>query len=316
MNINEINKQLNELNEIMSQEGLLERKIKQAKSDLDAKDREVKWQLYKLQKEQKDVDQITHLSFKSVLASLKGNKDEQIDKETQELLEATSKLDNLKYEANLIKEELEEYEYRLNNINSIRGEYEELMKQKARFLLESSEEFRSQYNALNAEVNLAKEQLAEILEAITAGKNCVRVLEKALEHFTKAEHLGEWDTWSKNSMFTSIRKHDHIHEANEYISLAQKKLQTFNREMQDVSSTFKLQHVQNEYIDEWADIWFDNFFTDRAVQNQIRSAISKLSRNLGEINGTIHRLTDLQKDNEKIIVETQSNIEQLINDIQ
>lgn len=110
----------------------------------------------------------------------------------------------------------------------------------------------------------------DLFEVLTSADTALIYLAGAKEFLDKA------DDWSKIDMFggaiiTSAIKHKQIKEAQSNMDKAEKAIELFKKELQDilVIKDFDLELSTDIVI---ADIIFDNVFTDSIVQSQIDHA--------------------------------------------
>ena len=123
----------------------------------------------------------------------------------------------------------------------------------------------------------AHDQLREIREAQDACEAALTSLGEAQRRVDSARSWGTYDTWFGGGLFSSLIKHDRIDEAESCMRAVDDALNSLRRELADV-------HVDGATIGgvgvtdltRTLDVWFDNFFSDLAVQSRLKSADQRL----------------------------------------
>lgn len=135
----------------------------------------------------------------------------------------------------------------------------------------------------------------DLFEVLTSADTVLIYLAGAKEFLDKA------DDWSKIDMFggaiiTSAIKHKQIKEAQSNMEKAEKAIDTFKKELQDilVIKDFDLELTADIVI---TDIIFDNVFTDSIIQDQIDHAQFQVNYAIEQIRKIREEI--LQYDREK-----------------
>ena len=117
------------------------------------------------------------------------------------------------------------------------------------------------------------DELKEINEAIRAGERALDSLNQARRQLDSARSWGIYDLIG-GGMISSLVKHKKIDNANEWMSLANRDLRNFARELRDVRDE-DLQ-IDTGSLVSMLDIFCDNFFSDIMVQKKINNARARI----------------------------------------
>ncbi|MBO4470690.1 MAG: hypothetical protein J5841_02960 [Clostridia bacterium] len=115
--------------------------------------------------------------------------------------------------------------------------------------------------------------MKEINEAIRAGERALDSLDQARRQLDSARNWGIYDMIG-GGMISSIVKHTKIDNANEWMSLANRDLRNFARELRDIRDE-DLQ-IDTGSLVSMLDIFCDNFFSDIMVQKKINNARARI----------------------------------------
>jgi len=121
------------------------------------------------------------------------------------------------------------------------------------------------------------DQLREIREAQEACEAALTALGEAQRKVDSARSWGTYDTWFGGGLFSSLIKHDRIDQAESYMRAVDDALNRLRRELADVSMDgAAIGGVGVTELTRTLDVWFDNFFSDLAVQSRLRDADHRL----------------------------------------
>lgn len=291
----EINREIYQLKEklrakekLLSQKDMLEAELRRKA--------QVRDELYKkLLKEKADVEKLEGLSFSAIFLSLVGKKEDRLDKEREELLEAELRYEECLETIRELEKELKEIDEKLKDFSHVRARYNELIKEKERQLLkDDSYQGRRLRESLDL-INELKLDIKEVDEAIEAGDRAIDGLEEMKEHLLSARSWGVWDVLG-GGFISDMAKHSAIDKANEVGHRVQYLLKSFQKELADVNQFTDIK-VNISSFTAFADFFFDGFFVDWFVQ-------SKINRSIENVNGALSRidsiLRDLRNDRDKL----------------
>lgn len=251
-----------------------------------------------LLKENKDVEELEKMSFKSIFYSILGNKDKQLESEKYEAIQASLEYQRVLYNYNIKKEEVNKLEIRINNEENIVQELEDLQL-KVNIDNKDIIKYRDQITTIQS-------QLKEINEAIETGEIAKEALETVRLFLNKADGWSTVDVLGGN-FFSDIIKRENLQKAQEHLQLSQNKIEKFERELKDVTLEKVVIPVFDEF-DYILDVVFDNIFTDWSIKN-------KISQSLQQVNNTVSCiekvLDDLYKDRQDSVLKININKKEL-----
>ena len=226
-----------------------------------------------LDMEQQDVDKLMKMSLKYLFYSILRSKDEQLNKERREVLEATLRLQEAKMNLDDYKSELMDIKTKINDLSMIPAEYDELMLRKE-IVLRSLPSSALKLEEMENEISNQSLLLKEIKEALKEGKGVQSLLMDASKSLEKAEDWGNWDLWLNGGMISTQIKHDHIDDARGFIHSANRQMERFHKELADLKKSVDIR-VDISGILTMADFFFDGLIVDWIVQDRIENAQNK-----------------------------------------
>lgn len=239
-----------------------------------------------LEKEYQDVKELEGMSMKSLFHKVLGSKEEQIEKERQEYLQASLKYNDfrksvelLEYERDLLKNKITDitvYENKLNSLKLIR-EKELLMSDSA-----LGRELMKIVHVLDDLVSHHK----ELTEARIAGNNAIVQIKTLIDHLRKAKDWGSWDMMGRNNRQAGYYKRSAIDYAREASSQAKHHLNIFQKELLDIGERNHNFDIDLGNFNSFTDIFFDNLISDWIIQQKIKNALN----NVGGVYDKVTRL--------------------------
>ena len=128
----------------------------------------------------------------------------------------------------------------------------------------------------------------EIREAIQAGERALYSLREAQTKLKKATDWGLFDIFG-GDMFSGIMKHSRMNEAKQCIDVANRDLQIFQRELNDVNMNFNLQIDVSGLLTVF-DFLFDGLIADVMVQSKLNKAKDAIDRAMPQVEMALNRL--------------------------
>ena len=127
-------------------------------------------------------------------------------------------------------------------------------------------------------------------EAIEAGKRALHSLHHALDKLNDASTWGMFDMLG-GGFFTSMAKRSRMSAANQDLQQAQRDLNSFANELQDLSAMYDFNFQFDGFLS-FADMFMDNMFVDMMVQNQINQAKNSVQSAITKVESILLRLGD------------------------
>lgn len=264
------------------------------------------------EKEQKDVDQLKSLSFKSFYHTLRKDKEAAIEKEEREALEAKVKADRLKYEIESDKSKLELLQSRQVSPDHLENKVKELLEEKYSLMKTYRPDSCEQINGLNSDAYEKQKALKEIDEAIGAGNEVLRSIDAVQGSLRSAENWGTYDMLGGGMMATMIKR-DHMKAAMDLTNHLSLTIKRFSDELDDISESFEATLDMDSFLGT-ADYLFDGLFVDMSVQSRINDAqnqmtaldhrVSRLIQNLDRDKADVQKqMTDIKEQIRKTIIQ-------------
>lgn len=125
-------------------------------------------------------------------------------------------------------------------------------------------------------------------EAIVAGRNARRSLEKALDALDSAKGWGIYDMLGGGFISTMI-KHSKMDSASDYIEEAKANLKVFARELGDIEEYTNIDLSTGDFWG-FADWFFDGLFSDWMMQDRINEARSQVKQAINKVDSILNRI--------------------------
>ena len=256
----------------------------------------------KLEKEYQDIKQLENLSMKSLFHKILGSKEEQMEKERQEYLQASLKYNEFKKSLEILEFERSVLEKKLVDISLLENKLKTLKKQREQELLASGTPISQKLRSLHRELDKLEVRRKEFADAIEAGRKANAVIDKMLHFLEKAKNWGDWDMMGKGRM-ASYNKHSAIDQAREASYNAKYLLDRFQQELYDLGTRNYNFNLQLNNLQNFTDIFFDNLISDWIMQQKIKNALA----NVYAVRDKVDRLVQsLQIDLEEITPKLQA----------
>jgi len=226
-----------------------------------------------LKKEKVDVEKLERLSLTGLFYSVLGSKEEQLDKERQELLSAQLKYQQTKKQVAFLEQDKNALARQLRELTSVETEYERLLTEKDDLLRRSDQPVARELIELSGQIADHNSQLKEIAEAISAGKVVIAGMDEIIDSLESAEGWGLWDLLGGGLLSTAV-KHSRINDARASVIDVQNNMSHFKRELADVQKKIDLKIDIGE-LASFADFFFDGLIIDWLVQSKIEASLEQ-----------------------------------------
>lgn len=292
--LEEINQRLAQAGEQKHKKQKYERDLQQVQRSLESKSGLLAKLEQQLHKEQVDVDRLEGFSLAGLFYSVLGSRDQQVEKERQELLAAQLKYQQARREVEALRADQDMLERRLFELRGAEGAYAALLAQKEDLLRQRQPRLASQLLNLDESVASRAAEQREIDEALAAASAVAAELEKVISALQSAEGWGAWDLLGGGMLSTAI-KHSHIDEARDAAQAAQVQMGRFTRELADVQRSADLR-IEIDAFDSFGDYFFDGLIMDWIVQSKIEDSLTRSRAALEHIRRVMDKLERLKRD--------------------
>ncbi len=246
-----------------------------------------------LDKEKIDVEKLENVSLMYLFYSVLGSREQQLEKERQELLSVQLRYRQVKNQVEYLEQEKSRFSTQLEKLESTDSEYELLLSEKEKFIRQSNQTIANQLFEISEKLANLNSELREITEAITAGNSVIVDLNQAIKSLGSAEGWGIWDMLG-GGFITDMIKHSHIDNARINVTNAQNKISQFKRELADVQKSAEVQINIGE-LASFADFFFDGLIFDWIVQSKIEDSLKQSNNAKSIITQTIKELETLKE---------------------
>lgn len=269
----------------------------------DAQD-EVRSLLRKFESEALDVENIKKDSFSNTLLKLIGKYEGQINKETQEMLEAKMQYDRAAERVRALSEERNEL---AKQISELCGKkqlfYNELQKREEMIKSNITGEKCAAYNEIKSNQEFLLKQLTEIDEATKAGNRVICTADSAISHLDSAESWATYDAWTSGGIISHLAKYEKIDDAQADFNRLNSQLRDFQNELLDVNVDTSFASLGIDSATRAIDFWFDNIFTDLNVRDKIRGDKESVRRLRDKVTNAINNLNKTRAEVERLFSE-------------
>jgi hypothetical protein len=241
--------------------------------------------------EQADVERLERLSLTSVLAALRGARDDELARERAEADAAHYRAREARARLDQLRREYEAAQARLGQLAEAPATYSAVLDQKERWLAESGDPRGAQLLALADERGRLAGELREIREALGAARLAREALGQVEERLGSASSWSTYDTFFGGGAISSAIKHTRLDDAAEAAAHADRCLAVLRTELADIGGTgLTAPQLAMDGTTRFLDVWFDNIFTDLTVRDQIKQAQANVARSIQLVTTVYGRL--------------------------
>jgi DNA repair exonuclease SbcCD ATPase subunit len=251
----------------------LERALARARQTLQEQRRKL-WELEtQLAKESADVETLEILSLRGLFLSILGNKEEQLEKDRQELLRVKLQHDECQEAIDKLKQEVEDLKHHIESLGDVEARHQSLLQRKEEALLQTDREDARRLLELSEAEADVRSDLRELREAISAGNSVLNSLDSVVSALRTAGNWGTVDLLGGGILTTAV-KHGRVDEARRWAHQAQRRLRRFRRELTDLEPDARVS-IELGGFETFADYFFDGLIADWVVQTRIRSSLDR-----------------------------------------
>ncbi len=249
-------------------------------------------------KESDDIETLKKTGIKSLFYKVLGSKEEQLEKERQEYLEANLRYDEARKSFELLLYERNILEGKIKAMPTTERRHVELLKLREEEIIASNPKLAAKIRTIDDQVLERQKMLYEVEEAMAVGRDANHLLEQVLVKLDQAINWGQWDMAGRKGQMTGHMKHRQIDMAKDLAYKAKISLTQFEKELRDIygPENFGLT-VKIPTFSAFTDIFFDNLITDWIVQQKIQNTRAgvvgvrdKTQRLLVTLKGTIPKI--------------------------
>jgi len=229
--------------------------------------------------EDQDVRRLEGMSLSRVLASLHHSRDDALARERAEAEKARYQAADAQTRLDAVRAELIATSTRRQQLSGAPQAYAAALAEKERYLTESGDPRGTELMRLAQERGRLTAEARELTEAARAAQHAAQALAHVQDRLGSAAGWSTYDTFFGGGLVSGAIKHDRMDEAAQAAAEADRWLATLRTELADVH-TIEPTAPQLELSSglRFADLFFDNFFTDLAVEHRIRQARDRVDQ--------------------------------------
>lgn len=222
-------------------------------------------------KEVQDVLKLEKLSLFSTFQFILGNKQQQLEKERQEYLQAVLKRKGLMENIKALEKEKNVLGKSYMGLHDIEIEFEKLISEKAA-LLKANNNYPPSLHRYNEKLASFDSRIRELKVTIRQGEKAKKELHKIIVN------LGKIDNWgfdnSKSSSSELVRYNKQIDRTHKHVYIANNFLQRYEEELLDLSDHFELEYRREvQMLEKFLDQFIDCLITDWIVRSKLENSI-------------------------------------------
>ena len=242
---------------------------------------------------ERGVERLEHVSLTRVLAALHGAREDALAREKAEAEAARYRYAEARQRLDAVRAELAGVEGRLAELAEAGWAYGDALAAKERYLTRSADPRRGRLLALAEERGRLAAELRELRRAADAADAAGQALDEVLDRLGTAANWSTFDTYFNHGMIANAIKHDRIDQAAEAAREADRRLGALRSDLEELGGVEPAAPVLEIGAGfKFADIFFNNIFTDLSVGRQIRDAQDTVDRSIQQVSALQDRLDE------------------------
>jgi hypothetical protein len=229
--------------------------------------------------EEKDVERLEHLSLTRVLAALHGSREDALAREKAEAEAARYRVAQAQQRLDAARAELGSLEGRQAQLAGAPQAYADALAAKEQYLTGSADPRGARLLALAQERGRLTAELGELYRASDDAGTAGQALAGVQDRLGTAASWSTFDTYLDHGMVANAIKHDRIDQAAQAARTADERLAVLRTDLAELGGyepTAPRLEISAGF--RFADVFFNNIFTDLAVGRQIRDAQENAER--------------------------------------
>lgn len=238
-------------------------------------------------KEKHDVDKLTSLSVTSLIAKIKGDKEQKMKKEEAEYLAVMNRLEALNTDISAQKNEINTVSKHIADLKNLNVRLQQNREALTKLINQTTqgvpdpvedkielemENLNKQYDPLQAHLN-NRQQVFQYLDSAYADLNF------AYDQIHSASNYANWDMFFGGGMFVDAIKHSKMSNARDIVNRAHRSIDLARNLDPNIPGI-------GAFVDDISWFWdgfFDNIFTDWASMNKINQSMTSVASALNQL---------------------------------
>ncbi len=264
-------------------------------ADLTARHEQLSAQVTQLRKkladEHHDVERLEGMSLTRVVVSLRGVRENALAKEKAEEDAAKYQVAGAVSRQAMAWQELMTAKAQLARLSEAPRLHAAVLNEKEHHLRDSGDDRAGRLWQLADERGRLTAELREIDEALLASSAAVEALKVTLKVLGDAANWSTYDVFLGGGAVSGAVKHSRLDEAAQAAARADRALVSLRTELTDIDGVILIApQLAIDGFTRFADIWFDDLYSDLAVRNRIRQARHNVSKSVDIVHNIERRL--------------------------
>lgn len=261
-------------------------------------------------KEQREVDRLEGRSLANFFYRVVGKMDEKLNKEQIEAYAAAVRYDAAKRELEQVEELIAAREAELRELANCEMQYQQALTQRTEELKAAGGTKGERILTLEQQLMEIESEHRELQEALSAGNSALSAADRVRTELNEAKGWSDFDLFG-GGIIVDMVKHDHMDRAQEEVETLQLLLRRFKTELADVTIYADIQ-VGLDGFTRFADHFFDGFFMDWTVREQIKDAQAQVEDTYSRIDRVLQRLEAMEAAAESRRKQVQKELDELV----
>jgi hypothetical protein len=243
--------------------------------------------------EEKDVERLEHLSLTRVLAALHGSREDALARDKAQAEAGRYRVAQAQQRLDAAHANLASMQDRQGQLAGAPQAYADALDSKEQFLTHSADPRGARLMALAEERGRLTAELNELDRAGGDAETAAQALIEVQDRLGTAANWSTFDTYFDHGMVANAIKHDRIDQAAQAANTADQRLAALRSDLTELGGaqpTAPRLEISSGF--KFADIFFNNIFTDLAVGQQIRDAQDNVDRSVQQVRALQDRLKD------------------------
>jgi hypothetical protein len=244
-----------------------------------------------LRAEQETVERLEHLSFARIASSLKGSREQTLERERAEADAARYRVADGQARLEAVQQQLEAGQLRMAELNAAPDSYAAVLAEKERHLTESGDPRRGALLNLASERGRLRGEVVEIDKALHDAGAAQQALLKVQDTLGSARGWNTYDTFFGGGLIADAVEHSRLDQAAQEASEADRLMAVLRTELADLDHTAQTSPlIAMSSATKFVDMWFGNIFTDLAVRDRITQGQQNVEHSLQVVTDVQQRL--------------------------
>lgn len=226
-----------------------------------------------------DVARLEELSLTRILATMRGRRDQDLDRERAEVQSAEYVAAEAESRRRSAQSEVDSIVARLAGFGDLTARRVELLAQREAEVAADPGARATSARLVETATDLGRRaaERVQLEEAIAAGHVAAGSLDQAARHLGAAGDWATFDTFLGGGLLTDMVKYDNLDKAGTLMRQADAALARLASELADVGMS-SVGGIEITQLTGFFDVWFDNIFSDWAVRERVRQAKARVVR--------------------------------------